>query len=202
VVVDDEQLSLAIGREGQNVRLAVKLTGWRIDLVSSSEMVQRDRLDKELRVALDDLDCFTPEDVQTLNGAGLHTLKDLMTADETLLVQDRGLEPAVVARLRAAGSQRAAEIQAAFAEKREAESNLFDEALFDRVTDEGGEAGGPTILTFTAESELPEEAEDADGADADDTGDVAATDDGESAPPQAEAAPDAPEATGDGERGA
>ncbi len=37
VVVPDEQLSLAIGREGQNARLAAKLTGWRIDIKSVSE---------------------------------------------------------------------------------------------------------------------------------------------------------------------
>ena len=37
VVVPDKQLSLAIGREGQNVRLAAKLTGWRIDICSASE---------------------------------------------------------------------------------------------------------------------------------------------------------------------
>ena len=36
VVVPDRQLSLAIGREGQNVRLAAKLTGWRIDIKSAS----------------------------------------------------------------------------------------------------------------------------------------------------------------------
>ena len=38
VVVPDDQLSLAIGREGQNVRLAHKLTGWRIDIKSVSQM--------------------------------------------------------------------------------------------------------------------------------------------------------------------
>ena len=38
VVVPDRQLSLAIGREGQNARLAAKLTGWRIDIKSESEM--------------------------------------------------------------------------------------------------------------------------------------------------------------------
>ncbi len=40
VVVPDDQLSLAIGREGQNARLAAKLTGWRIDIKSVSEAVQ------------------------------------------------------------------------------------------------------------------------------------------------------------------
>ncbi len=37
VVVNDQQLSLAIGKRGQNVRLAMKLTGWDIDIISESE---------------------------------------------------------------------------------------------------------------------------------------------------------------------
>jgi len=40
VIVPDDQLSLAIGREGQNARLAAKLTGWRIDIKSMAEAVQ------------------------------------------------------------------------------------------------------------------------------------------------------------------
>ena len=45
VVVPDRQLSLAIGKEGQNARLAAKLTGWRIDIKSESE-AQAEGLDK------------------------------------------------------------------------------------------------------------------------------------------------------------
>src|SRR5690606_23076151 len=37
VIVPDDQLSLAIGREGQNARLAAKLTGWRIDIKNLTE---------------------------------------------------------------------------------------------------------------------------------------------------------------------
>ena len=40
VVVPDDQLSLAIGREGQNVRLAHKLTGWKIDIKNESQAAQ------------------------------------------------------------------------------------------------------------------------------------------------------------------
>jgi N utilization substance protein A len=40
VIVPDDQLSLAIGKEGQNARLAAKLTGWRIDIKSVTEAVQ------------------------------------------------------------------------------------------------------------------------------------------------------------------
>ena len=39
-MVPDDQLSLAIGREGQNARLAAKLTGWRIDILSESKYAQ------------------------------------------------------------------------------------------------------------------------------------------------------------------
>lgn len=41
VVVPDHQLSLAIGKEGQNVRLAVRLTGWKIDILSESQYMAR-----------------------------------------------------------------------------------------------------------------------------------------------------------------
>ena len=40
-VVPDNQLSLAIGKEGQNVRLAAKLTGWKIDIISESQVKER-----------------------------------------------------------------------------------------------------------------------------------------------------------------
>jgi N utilization substance protein A len=41
VIVPDKELSLAIGREGQNARLAAKLTGWRIDIISATEAAER-----------------------------------------------------------------------------------------------------------------------------------------------------------------
>jgi transcription antitermination factor NusA-like protein len=40
VIMPDNQLSLAIGKSGQNVRLAARLTGWRIDIRSESQAVQ------------------------------------------------------------------------------------------------------------------------------------------------------------------
>jgi N utilization substance protein A len=55
VIADDQQLSLAIGRRGQNIKLATKLTGWEIDILSESEyskmkMEEADRtLDETLR---------------------------------------------------------------------------------------------------------------------------------------------------------
>jgi N utilization substance protein A len=56
VVVGEDQLSLAIGRDGQNARLAAKLTGWRIDIKSlaeaSADAIQKLRSDAELAALL------------------------------------------------------------------------------------------------------------------------------------------------------
>src|SRR3712207_7956159 len=42
LIVPDDQLALAIGREGQNARLAARLTGWRIDIRSETEFAQEE----------------------------------------------------------------------------------------------------------------------------------------------------------------
>jgi N utilization substance protein A len=41
IMVEDDQLSLAIGRKGQNVRLAAQLTGWRLDIISKTKLAKR-----------------------------------------------------------------------------------------------------------------------------------------------------------------
>ncbi|WP_290771015.1 transcription termination factor NusA [Anaerofustis sp.] len=48
VVVDDTQLSLAIGKDGQNVRLAARLTGWKIDIKSKSQFDMSNDADEQL----------------------------------------------------------------------------------------------------------------------------------------------------------
>ena len=54
VVVEDKHLALAIGKGGQNVRLAAKLTGWKIDIMSVSEYeVKRQELIQEVSRSLD-----------------------------------------------------------------------------------------------------------------------------------------------------
>jgi N utilization substance protein A len=47
VIVPDDQLSLAIGREGQNARLAAKLTGWKVDIKSETEFSHEEELEYE-----------------------------------------------------------------------------------------------------------------------------------------------------------
>ena len=54
VVVNDQQLSLAIGKKGQNVRLAMKLTGWDIDIISDTEYskIRMEETDKALEESM------------------------------------------------------------------------------------------------------------------------------------------------------
>jgi transcription termination/antitermination protein NusA len=53
VIVPDDQLSLAIGREGQNARLAARLTGWKVDIKSETEFSQEDEFEYEEAEAVD-----------------------------------------------------------------------------------------------------------------------------------------------------
>jgi len=70
VVVPDKQLSLAIGKEGQNARLAAKLTGWRIDIKSVSEMAEEAlRKEEAARIAAE------------------RAAEDLLAAAEAILLQ-------------------------------------------------------------------------------------------------------------------
>ncbi len=91
-VVDEDQLSLAIGRNGQNVRLASELTGWKIDLYSSREWLERGGEgplfapiagddEPEARVPLAQLEGLSPELVAILDQAGYTTLNDVLDLD-------------------------------------------------------------------------------------------------------------------------
>lgn len=64
VIVPDRQLSLAIGKEGQNARLAAKLTGWRIDIKSATEAAEETlgRLE-DITIAPEDMDIMTLAEV-------------------------------------------------------------------------------------------------------------------------------------------
>jgi N utilization substance protein A len=56
VIVPDQQLSLAIGKEGQNARLAAKLTGWKVDIRSESEYKEENAPDSKNDLKKDDLE--------------------------------------------------------------------------------------------------------------------------------------------------
>ena len=90
VVVPDEQLSLAIGRRGQNVRLASQLTGLDIDIMTEEEESKRRQAEFELRTKLFmdtlDLDEFF---AQLLVSEGFTNLEEVayVEADELLVIE-------------------------------------------------------------------------------------------------------------------
>jgi N utilization substance protein A len=103
-VVDEDQLSLAIGRNGQNVRLASELTGWKIDLYSSREWMERGGegglfapLPQEeaaaARVPLNELEGLAPELVALLANAGYTVLDDVLDLEREELLRIPGLTP-------------------------------------------------------------------------------------------------------------
>jgi N utilization substance protein A len=84
VIVPDNQLSLAIGKKGQNARLAAKLTGMRIDIKSESE-VETERTDtEEARSALTRFG-VTPEMLEALEAAGLGSPRAIVDAGREAL---------------------------------------------------------------------------------------------------------------------
>jgi N utilization substance protein A len=102
-VVDEDQLSLAIGRNGQNVRLASELTGWKIDLYSSREWLERGgegplftplSADEALvvDVMLDELKGIPAEVVAILENAGFKTLRDVLDLEMDDVLKIDGIE--------------------------------------------------------------------------------------------------------------
>jgi N utilization substance protein A len=104
VIVDDAQLSLAIGKKGQNVRLAAKLLGWRIDIKSEEEKrqeIESQMAQMALRGApVRDLAGLGQKTLQKLRDHAVETVEQLaqMTPDE--LTQIPGIGEKTVERIR------------------------------------------------------------------------------------------------------
>ena len=96
-VVDEDQLSLAIGRNGQNVRRASELTGWKIDLYSSREWMEKggEALpeEEEADVPLNEIEGLEIGTVAVLAEAGLRTLNDILDLDRDDLLRLPGIAP-------------------------------------------------------------------------------------------------------------
>jgi N utilization substance protein A len=83
VVVPDQQLSLAIGRRGQNVRLASQLTGWDIDIVTEQEESETRQAEFEKRTKLF-VEALNVDETmgQLLASEGFHSVEELAAVDE------------------------------------------------------------------------------------------------------------------------
>lgn len=140
-VVDDDQLSLAIGREGKNVRLAAKLTGWRIDLVSASDHLLRQRLAEELSMDIGEMSGVAEDIAQQLRDSGLGTVEEVASVTTEQLHLLAGIEADVGEGLIATAKATLEELRKQVEEMIEQEKASAEKTLFDEVlTPEDGEA--------------------------------------------------------------
>jgi N utilization substance protein A len=121
VVVDDSQLSLAIGKKGQNVRLAAKLLGWKIDIKSEEEK----RQEVELQMAAMAPQASTPLEnvtglgeglVEKLSAAGVTTVEALADMTPEQLEAIEGIGPKTVEKISLAVNNYFASLEASAAE--------------------------------------------------------------------------------------
>ncbi len=197
VVVPDDQLSLAIGRKGQNVKLAVQLTGWNIDIRGESEIMEMSRKAKQ---TLSQIPEITDTAIELLFHAGITSIQDVadmasedvaeatgLRADRLELYRENALK--IIEELGPEGlAAREAELEAALAaedaalaaEEAAAEAaEAAEEGTAEPDEPEGDpEAGDDNVDAADDDSES---ADDADDEPADSENDTPSTDtDGES----------------------
>ncbi|MBN1626871.1 MAG: transcription termination factor NusA, partial [Deltaproteobacteria bacterium] len=96
VVVPDDQLSLAIGRKGQNVRLASKISGWSLDVISESEYNKKL---KETYNSLLSLEGVGEATAMSLYHEGFRSINDLAGSSVEDIVQVKGIDPEKAAKI-------------------------------------------------------------------------------------------------------
>jgi N utilization substance protein A len=104
VIVDDSQLSLAIGKKGQNVRLAAKLLGWRIDIKSEEE--KRQEIESQMAAmalrgaSVSELQGLGEKTLQKLRDHGVETVEQLAQMTPAELTEISGIGEKTVERIR------------------------------------------------------------------------------------------------------
>jgi N utilization substance protein A len=124
VVVEEDQLSLAIGKHGQNVRLAARLTGWDIDILTPDEYNQGI---ERLATCVKSVEGADEVLVDKLIALGVISVLDLDDVGAEPLVGELKLEKAFAERLVAA-ADREAKALIAEADQKQAEKQLAQQA--------------------------------------------------------------------------
>jgi N utilization substance protein A len=167
VIVEDTQLSLAIGKKGQNVRLASKLIGWNIDIKSEEE--KRREIEAQMAAltapgtALTELEGVGPKTIEKLEAAGITSIEKLADMTPEQLVEIPGIgekmvekiHQSVAAYFEALEAQAAsgAEAPAEAAEQAPAETQApANGAATETATEETGE-GEPAAESLEATEE-------------------------------------------------
>jgi N utilization substance protein A len=152
VVVNDDQLSLAIGKRGQNVRLAARLTGWDIDILTPEEF------NKGLEIMAETLrgiDGMTEEHLDRLAALGMISVFDIEEVGAEVLMTELGLDEAAAAHIVEIASTKAKDVAEQQAkDKEEAEKKrIEEEAAARRLLEGGGALGEAPSVEVTGEDD-------------------------------------------------
>ena len=155
IIVRDDQLSLAIGRRGQNVRLAARLTGWDIDILTPEEY------QKGLEIlwdALKPVEGVEEEMLDRMAAMGIISIFDVEEIGRNVLEEDLEIPKQVADRIINQAIERSKEVTAQQEAAKLAEEALRaeEEAAADAVlaaaTDEDSEAAADSILSLGSDS--------------------------------------------------
>jgi N utilization substance protein A len=152
VIVPDDQLSLAIGRKGQNVRLAVQLTGWKIDIKSESKMRE---LAQWLAEAVRVVEGCGDADAELLLQQGITSLDDLAQCPMELLTSIPGIDEEGARRIK----QRAAELAVQRRAEEEERARLDAEQAAEAARAAAAQAAAPEKAATPEKAAAPEKAE-------------------------------------------
>ncbi|MGA1017983.1 MAG: transcription termination factor NusA, partial [Phycisphaerales bacterium] len=158
IIVREDQLSLAIGRRGQNVRLAARLTGWDIDILTPVEFAKGLEI---LEQTVRPIEGVTEDILDRMGALGMISVFDVEELGEEVLRDELGLDEEVAVTLVDICSEKAKEVAEQQArEKEEAEARRAEEEAAagavlgggagdgegSAATDEAAEAAAASIL--------------------------------------------------------
>ena len=155
VVVTDDQLNLAIGRKGQNVKLAAKLLGWKIDIVTESRFREANASKK----FLEQLASVAEIHVDNIIAAGFVSMEQLAEADDEAIDAIVGMTPSKRDDLRAA-----LKLMGAFDKPAPVDDEEAGDAVADEETSAADEAQAEEEAPAAVEAETGKEATNADEA--------------------------------------
>jgi N utilization substance protein A len=159
VLVKEDQLSLAIGRRGQNVRLASKLCGWDIEIMTAGEL--EEQIERAVG-GFSQIPGITEEIAQTLVEQGYLSYDDLSVIEPDQFAEMAGLTVEQVDQIVEIAESRAEEAEKAAADERRVrrETEKLDREREDTEADMPvSEQDAPVVDEASAESEIEEEAD-------------------------------------------
>jgi transcription termination/antitermination protein NusA len=172
VVVDDSQLSLAIGKKGQNVRLAAKLLGWKIDIKSEEE--KRQEVEQQMAAMappattpLESVPGLGEAVVEKLTAAGVTTVEALADMTPEQLEAIEGIGPKTVEKISLAVNNYFASLESGEAVATEGEGEVAAEAATaeseavteDAAPESAAEAAAGEVFAADEQAAAPEAAE-------------------------------------------